>query len=98
MVHSGGIQDIPYPTASLSKDHRWYPQGQAASQTLLVFGELESAKLQPCSTEARWEHVWDSAEELLGPSCLPQLLSGEGKDNVLRQSVMDGRASPETRR
>lgn len=70
------------------------PQCQAAPRILLVFGEFEAAK----PTEPRCERVWDSAEELFGPSCLPQLLSGEVKDNVLRQSVMDGRASPEMRR
>lgn len=54
--------------------------------------------LQHSPTEPRCERAWDSAEELLGPSCLPQLLSGTEKDNVLRQSVMDGRARPEMRR
>lgn len=54
--------------------------------------------LQHSPVEPRCECVWDSAEELLGPSCLPRPLSGEVKDNVLRQSVMDGRARPEMRR
>lgn len=60
---------------------------------------LESSSQQSSSpAEPRCECVWDSAEELLGPSCLPELLSGEVKDNGLRQSVMDGRARPEIRR
>lgn len=58
----------------------------------------KAAALQHSPTESKCECVWDSAEELLGPCCLPQLLSGEVKDNVLRQSVMDSRAGPEMRR
>lgn len=57
MIHSGGIQNVLSATASTSMDDIGCPHCQAAPQTLLVFEEFESAKLQPCSTAPQSQSV-----------------------------------------